>query len=175
MESPSPSQLPRRVRPRRVRELLALALLAFACSATLRQPLGCSRSTAVVSTPPGPVAVTAQRSDPSFAALASRSASLAPGMREVARLESAGDTVEIARAEGRDACVRVAFEASAPVVAKLLDSEGNVLASSEEPAAGGALGLRGPVCVRSGDIVSAAAGGAEASTARVRWIAWQSP
>jgi hypothetical protein len=96
-------------------------------------------------------------------------------MREVARIETAGNRVEIARAEGRDACVRVAFEASSPVVAKLLDGEGNVLASSEGPSADGVLGQRGPVCVRKGDAVSAAAGGAEAAVAKVRWMAWQAP
>jgi hypothetical protein len=96
-------------------------------------------------------------------------------MREVARIESAGDRIEIVRAGGRDACVRVAFEASSPVVARLLDGEGNVLASSDVPEAEGVLGQRGPVCVRRGDAVSAAAGGAEAAVASVRWVAWQAP
>jgi len=96
-------------------------------------------------------------------------------MREVARIESAGDRVEIVRAEGRDACVRVAFEASSPVVARLLDSEGGVLASSDVPAAEGVLGQRGPVCVRRGDTVNAEAGGADAAVATVRWVAWEAP
>jgi hypothetical protein len=93
-------------------------------------------------------------------------------MREVARMLTTGDKVEIAHAEGRDACVRVAFEASSPVVAKLVDAQGNVLASSEAPATGGVLGERGPVCVRRGDAVSAFA---EGSGASVRWMAWASP
>jgi hypothetical protein len=93
-------------------------------------------------------------------------------MREVARMQSAGDKVEIAHAEGRDACVRVAFEASSPVVAKLMDREGNVLASSNVPATDGVLGQRGPVCVRKGDNVSAIAEGPDAN---VRWMAWASP
>src|SRR4030088_1555656 len=90
-------------------------------------------------------------STPSFAALVARGAMVAPGMREVARKESAGDKVEIANAGGRDACVRVVFEASSPVVAKLVDREGNVLASNDAPATDGVLGERGPVCVRKGD------------------------
>ncbi|HXN31309.1 MAG TPA: hypothetical protein VN894_05580 [Polyangiaceae bacterium] len=161
-----------------MRELLPLALLAFACSAVMRQPLGCARSARPPSAPSGAGRAEAPASSgaaPSFAALAARGASVAPGMREVARIESAGDRVEIVRAEGGDACVRVAFEASSPVVARLLDSEGNVLASSDAPAADGVLGQRGPVCVRRGDSVSAAAGGAGAAVASVRWVAWQAP
>jgi hypothetical protein len=96
-------------------------------------------------------------------------------MREVARIENTGDRAEVARAGERDACVRVAFEASAPIVAKLSDGEGNVLASSDVPASEGLLGQRGPVCIRRGDAVIASAGGAEAAVASVRWLAWQSP
>jgi hypothetical protein len=97
---------------------------------------------------------------------------VAQGMREVARKENTGDKVQIAQAGGHDACVRVVFEASSPVVAKLVDGEGNVLASSDSPATDGVLGERGPVCVRKGDAVSAVAEGAAAS---VRWVAWESP
>jgi hypothetical protein len=86
-------------------------------------------------------------------------------------MQNTGDKVEIAHAEGRDACVRVAFEASSPVVAKLVDAQGNVLAASEAPVTRGVLGERGPVCVRRGDAVSAIAEG----SASVRWMAWASP
>jgi hypothetical protein len=96
-------------------------------------------------------------------------------MREVARIESAGERVELARADGRDACVRVAFEANSPVVTKLLDEEGNVLASTDTPAIGGVLGEHGPVCVRRADAVSAVAGGTEGGVASVRWVAWKAP
>ena len=96
-------------------------------------------------------------------------------MREVARIENTGGRAELVRAGERDACVRVAFEASAPVVAKLSDGEGNVLASNDVPESEGVLGQRGPVCVRRGDVVVAAAGGVEAAVATVRWLAWQSP
>ena len=142
----------------------------------MRRPFGCAQSDRSVSLPRAPRAVAATGSEPSFDALAARGASVAPGMREVARVETTGDgVVEVVRAGERDTCVRVAFEASSPVVARLLDTEGNVLAASDVPEAEGVLGQRGPVCVRRGDAVSAAAGGAEAAVPNVRWVAWQAP
>jgi hypothetical protein len=93
-------------------------------------------------------------------------------MREVARNETSGEKMEIVQAGEHDACVRVAFEASAPVVARLVDGEGHVLASSDAPATNGVLGQRGPVCVRKGDAVSVVA---EGSATSVRWIAWEAP
>jgi hypothetical protein len=174
MEKLRPNRLPRRIPAPHVRELLPLVLLAFACGAVLREPLACTRRVPPAGLPPARAVASARPAEPSasFAALAARGAAVAPGMREVARLQSAGDKIEIAHAEGRDACVRVAFEASTPVVAKLVDGEGNVLASSNVPATYGVLGERGPVCVRKGDNVSAVAEGADAN---VRWVAWASP
>jgi hypothetical protein len=97
-------------------------------------------------------------------------------MREVARVETTGDrVVEIVHAGTRDACVRVAFEASLPIVARLLDGDGNVLASSDAPEAEGVLAQRGPVCIRRGDAVSVAGGGSDAAVPNVRWVAWQAP
>ena len=128
--------------------------------------------------PPAPAAAAPSASSTAeslaaFDALAARGASLAPGMREVARKEGGSDAVELVKAEARDACVRVAFEASAPVEAKLVDHAGNVLAASDAPAADGVLGARGPVCVRKGDVVR---GISDASGAtRVRWVAWEAP
>ncbi len=110
--------------------------------------------------------------DASFAALEARGSTLAPGMHVVARIESAGDKVEIAHAEGHDACVRVAFAARSPIVAKLLDGQGNLLASSGAPATDGVLGPRGPVCVRKGDAVN---GAADVTGASILWVAWESP
>jgi hypothetical protein len=173
MEKPPPSRLSRRIPPH-VRELVSLVLLALACGAALREPFACARGvprTSVV-TPRAVPSAKPALSSTSFAALAARGAAVAPGMREVARLQSAGDKIEIAHAEGRDACVRVAFEASSPVIAKLVDGEGNVLASSNAPVTGGVLGERGPVCVRKGDNVSAVAEGLDAN---VRWVAWAAP
>lgn len=92
-------------------------------------------------------------------------------MQLAATRESGPENVELVRAAEQDLCVRVAFEASEPVVASLLDTRGAALASSVERA-GGILPEQGPVCVRKGDAVHALATGP--STARVLWVAWSS-
>jgi hypothetical protein len=107
-----------------------------------------------------------------FDALAARGRASSPGMREVARKETAGERVDLARAETRDVCVRVVFESSAPVLAKLVDGSGNVLVAGTAPATDGVLGEHGPVCVRKGDVVSCVADG---GPARIRWVAWAAP
>jgi hypothetical protein len=107
-----------------------------------------------------------------FDAMATRAAPLVPGMREVARVEGGAETVDLVRAEGRDVCVRVAYEATGAVLAKLVDRTGGVLAAAPGQATEGVLGERGPVCVRRGDVVR---GVAEGAGARVRWMAWQAP
>ena len=68
-------------------------------------------------------------------ALASLGPSVAQGMHEVARKTGAGggDPVELLRAEAHDACLRVAFEADAPLVPKLVDGNGQVLAAIAVP------------------------------------------
>jgi hypothetical protein len=182
MEKPPPSRLPQRATARHVLEFLPLVPLAFVCGVFMNEPLGCAAppSARGPGHPPtaGGSASTATGSTeeaasaPAFAALAARGPRVAPGMHEVARMQNTGDKVEIAHAEGRDACVRVAFEASAPVLAKLIDGQGNVLAASDKPSTGGVLGEHGPVCVRRGQAVSALA---EGSGASVRWMAWASP
>ena len=180
MERPPPSQ-PRLQAPHRVRELGAIFLLALACAAEVREPFGCTRSSGPAKSPQpanaGSGAASTDDADASasFAVLVARGPLVAPGMREVAHLQSTGDKgekIEVARAQGKDACVRVAFEATAPVLAKLLDGGGNVLASSAAPTTDGVLGERGPVCVRKGDAVMATAEGAGSS---IRWVAWASP
>lgn len=187
MEKAPPSPRLRRTPAARVRELLPLALLAIAGGTAAREPLGCKRQVAPAQVPTHSAGAASDHATALFATLAARGAAVAPGMREVARMQSAGDKVEIARADARDACVRVAFEATSPVVAKLVDGEGNVLASSDSPATDGVLGEHGPVCVRRGEAVSAMAGapdgspvapagaGAAAAVASVRWMAWESP
>jgi hypothetical protein len=90
-------------------------------------------------------------------------------MHVIATRETGGEAVEMARAEDADLCVRVAFDASAPVVATLTDSSGSTLATSPE-GPDGLLAAGGPVCVRRGDAVRASATGA--SPARIRWLAW---
>jgi hypothetical protein len=107
-----------------------------------------------------------------FDVLSSRAAAIAPGMHEVARKQSAGQPIELVRAETGDACVRVAFTSTAPVTARLVDSSSRVLAAIEQPAIDGVLGERGPVCVRKGDVVTASA---EGTGARVAWMAWEAP
>ncbi len=109
---------------------------------------------------------------PSFDTLSARGTSLAPGMREAARKEGPGAAVDLVKADTRDACVRVAFVATAPVTAKLVDHAGNVLAASDAPTTDGVLGAQGPVCIRKGDVVRAQA---DAAGVHVRWLAWASP
>jgi len=97
---------------------------------------------------------------------------VAPGMRELIRRQSAGERIEILRADRQDSCVRVAFESTGPVVGKLIDGAGEVLATSREATTRGVLGEHGPVCIRRGDSISAVA---EGTPTRVRWVAWGSP
>lgn len=104
-------------------------------------------------------------------AVEERWAALVAGMQLMTTRESGPENVELARADEQDLCVRVAFEASEPVVASLVDARGATLATSVERA-GGILAEQGPVCVRKGDAVHALATGP--STAHVLWVAWTS-
>jgi hypothetical protein len=155
-----------------VRELAPFALLVCACGAAVREPLPPVHRPA--SFPPeAPAASTAPDEPPStFEALAARGPAIAPGMREASRKVSDGGIVELAKAEGRDACVRVAFEAIAPVTAKVVDGAGRVLAVASSPSASGVLGERGPVCIRRGDVVK---GLVDGPPSRVRWMTWEAP
>jgi len=163
-----------------VREAIPFVLLAFACGAALRQrPPAPPRGGDAADAPLFP----RETEGPApggggFSSLAAQASVLAAGMREAARAESSpGDRIELVRAEGRDTCVRVAFAASGPVSARLLDGDGRVLASQPAPVTEGALGEHGPVCVRKGDLVAAEAesGDGGAAVAVVRWIGWQAP
>jgi hypothetical protein len=149
-------------------------LLACACGAAVHAQPSDHEPPSTVPSGSGPAAVPPAEFDsgPAFDSIGARGASLAPGMRELARRESTGDPVEIFRAQGRDACVRVAYEANVPITAKLVDQRGTLLASSSGVATQGALGERGPVCVRDGDSVNALSVGPRA---RVRWITWGAP
>jgi hypothetical protein len=94
------------------------------------------------------------------------------GMRAVSAVEgTSGDQepLELARADGRDLCIRVAFEATEPIVATLVDGAGTSLARSAETSSG-VLPEHGPVCVRRGETVRGSAVGPPA--ARVRWVTW---
>ncbi len=153
-----------------MREAVAFALLACACGAALRQPAAPPRPLAE----PQPSASAGNALSPeansAFEGLAAYGGALSPGMREVARKETAGERVDLVHAEARDVCVRVAFRATVPVVARLVDSAGHVLVASPATASEGVLGERGPVCVRKGDVVSCVADG---GPARIRWVAWE--
>lgn len=168
-QPPSPRQP--RAPARLVRELAPFALLVCACGAAAREPLPPVHPAAAF--PAAPAASAAPDEPPgTFEALAARGPVIAPGMREASRTVSDGGAVELAKAEGRDACVRVTFEASAPVTAKIVDGAGRVLAVASSPSASGVLGERGPVCIRRGDIVK---GLVDGPPSRVRWMTWEAP
>jgi hypothetical protein len=162
---------PARLVARLVNEVGPFLLLVCACGAAVTAP-----TPAAPASDPAPThAMTAATSAPapteSFDDLAALGPMIAAGMHEIAR-KSSEDAVELLRADTGDACLRVAFAAAAPVVAKLVDGNGDVLASLG-PAPEGVLSERGPVCVRRGDVVRGAAEGA--SRTHVRWMAWQAP
>jgi hypothetical protein len=153
-----------------VRELVPFVLLVCACGAAVTRTSEPSQP-AAGAPPPSPAASASSPTDPAaFDALAARGSTVAPGMSEAARREGGNDPVALVTAEGRDTCLRVAFEATAPVKARLVDAAGNVLAATTEASTDGVLAARGPVCVRRGDVVRGIADGAGA---RVRWMAWE--
>jgi len=114
-----------------------------------------------------------------IASLAASGAAIARGMREAERAEitiAAGSVDrDIVRAGPADTCVRVVFAASDAVFAALIDDKDRVLVAVDA-ATGGALGERGPACVRRGDAIrlriSVDHGGAPV---RLRYVAWRSP
>ncbi len=155
-----------------MREAIAFALFACACGLTARVPDRPAVSTSTSTLTATPTAIPTSSAAPkatSFPDLVARYSPGLPGMHVIAAHETGGEATEIARAEGADLCVRVAFDASAPVVATLTDSSGSALATSPE-GADGLLAAGGPVCVRRGDAVRASASGPP--SARIRWVAW---
>ncbi|MEO6577173.1 MAG: hypothetical protein ABIP89_25215 [Polyangiaceae bacterium] len=108
-----------------------------------------------------------------FEDLASSVDKLAPTMREIARDEKIGEkslVTDILQTD-KDACVRLAFAATTELRAVLEDQKGLVLA--ETKATSGALGERGPVCVRKGGTIRARFEGD--GPLRVRFVTWSSP
>jgi hypothetical protein len=167
-----------------VREALAFLLLACACGAALgagsapdaKKATSSQTSEDAPGVPPRAERTTNEPDAPGepgrgFASLEARGPSLAPGMVQAVERESTGDRVELVRSASKDTCLRVAFEAAQPVVVRLLESDGTVLAETRSTATTGVLGDRGPVCIRKGVAVSAVAEGA----GHIRWIAWASP
>jgi hypothetical protein len=152
-----------------VREAVPFVLLGCACGAALGHatpPAGSSTRTTESATDGAPSTAAA------FDALASVGLAVAPGMHEVARRETRGERADLVGAEGRDVCVRVAFKASAPVLAKLLDGDGKVLAARTTVGIEGVLGELGPICVRKGEVVACMA---EGGPALLQWMAWEAP
>jgi hypothetical protein len=165
---PSPS-----ARARLVREAVPFALLACACGAALRDGSRPALRDDAGAPESAPASEGDASTDPAFRDLAAHAQSLVVGMREIARKESSGERLELARAQGRDVCVRAAFRAAVPVVGKLVDGSGAILATSPAPTLEGVLGEHGPVCVRRGEVVSGLLEGPPA--ARVRWVVWEAP
>jgi hypothetical protein len=93
-------------------------------------------------------------------------------MRAAVRRESTGEKIELVRAEQRDTCVRVAFEATVPVVAKLVDGTDRTLAETGTASIDGVLGEKGPICIRKGETLSVLVNGPRT---RIRWVAWVAP
>jgi hypothetical protein len=156
-----------------VREAVAFLLLACACgAATVEGRVDDARRTGSEPHPGAEGAGVWGGSDRTFAGLEARAAVLAPGLKQAAERESHGERIDLVRAADADTCVRVAFQAAAPITARLVDADGGVLAQLDAAVPEGALGDRGPVCVRRGDVVGAAADGAGGP---VKWIAWASP
>jgi hypothetical protein len=169
MESLRQNQGPPR-RTRLVREAAAFVALACACGMAARAtPAGAPPVRSEVDASP-PAADAAPQTR--FDSIVMRGPSIAPGMREVARRDSFGEKIEIVRADQRDTCVRVAFEAATPVAAKLVDGTGTVLAMTSVAGADGLLGEKGPVCVRKGEALSVLVEGPRVA---VRWVAWAAP
>jgi hypothetical protein len=165
MERLTPSQAPP-YRNRLVREAAAFVLLACACGIAAQRTTP-SRPPPTPAAPPPPTVPVPDV----FAAIEGRAPSIAAGMRQVARRESSGEKTEIVRADRGDTCVRVAFEAAVPVIAKLVDEANTVLATTAAAALEGVLGENGPVCIRKGEALSVTVGGATT----VRWVAWATP
>jgi hypothetical protein len=153
-------------RTRLVREAASFVLLACACGmAVKRAP--------PPEAPPSPPTTTAPTPDPNrFESIEARGSLVAQGMRLAVRRESAGEKIELLRADANDTCVRVAFEAGAPIVARLTDKADKMVATSGPAAAEGLLGENGPVCIRKGEVLNITVDG---PSAPVRWVAWAAP
>ncbi len=170
-------------------EVLPFALLACACGAaavgvtaspTPGSSNGGARASAAGATAPRAAASAGPTAEHDLEALLAAGPALAPGMETVAQRTAGAEPVDLVHADAGDACVRAAFRASAPVVARLLDGHGGTLAITGAATVEGALGERGPVCVRRGDVVRAAvegeaggAGAADGAGLRVTWVAWR--
>jgi hypothetical protein len=107
---------------------------------------------------------------PTTDALALLGPSLAPGMREVARGESALPLSIVVPGESSDVCLRAVVAAGAPVAAALI-AEGRTLALSE-PGPRALLDAHGPICLRKGTHARIEAQGPRGPA---RYVVWASP
>lgn len=163
-----------------LREALPVLLLACACCAALR-------TAPAASAPPAPPAakparIVADDEDladlgPRGEALRARGAALAAGMRLAAQRRSTEAEIDLVHADSHDECVRVAYDADEPIAARLTNAKGDVLAHTDAFASFGVLPAAGPVCVRMGDAITAAALRSPDASARTRvlWAAWAAP
>ena len=159
-----------------VAALLALTLGACAHTPGPRTDVSAARPRATTPSA-GPAKSTPADALPSLDDIAARGPSLAPGMRAVARKESFLERdlrVDAVSANDRDVCARVLFVASAPVTARLENAAGDVLSTTDAPSESGALGARGPVCIKKSDTIRLAFAAAPVRVL-VRWVAWASP
>jgi hypothetical protein len=108
---------------------------------------------------------------PTAARIAARGRTLAPSMREIARIE--GDAPldrELVRAAPQDTCARVAFAAGSGVRVTLTNGRQPLV---ELPTA--ASGVAGPACARKGDPIILRISSEAGATTAVRAVAWVSP
>jgi hypothetical protein len=111
---------------------------------------------------------------PSAARIAESGAAVAPGMRELARVDDEAPLERpLLRAAERDTCVRVAFAGGEPLAISLVDGAGAVLDATPRAASG----VTSTVCVkRAGDVVlRVARAGDGGPGGRVRAVAFAAP
>jgi hypothetical protein len=166
------------------RETLPIFLLACACGASFGTAPAASAPLAAPASKPA--LVLGDDEDPAALgprgeALRARGAAIAAGMRLAAQRRSTDAEIDLLRADSQDECVRVAYDADEPIVARLTNAKGDVLARADAPASFGILPAAGPVCVRKGDAIAAVAlrspdSPPDASTrTRVLWATWAAP
>jgi hypothetical protein len=138
--------------------LAPLALLVLLAPTALTGCGGGAAAAAPAARPAGPGAGTSagtvasvDDSRAALDALAARGPTDAPLMRERLRVERAGGSTALPRAE-RDLCVRAIFSASRDVRAWFADESG-VMRGDVTTAATGTVPPRGPACAKKGEVL----------------------
>ncbi len=159
----------KRARKRLVRSLAPGAVgLVVACGAKVHEAHPVP-STKVATAAPAASNEQVVEPLPTFETLAARQVRLAPGMRELARGDTASP-VTLPSAT-RDLCVRVAYAAREAVTATIVARDGAVLATSGLHK-DGVLDARGPVCFHPVDEPRLYFRG---DAGVVRYVVWGSP